>query len=279
MMTAMENTLFLVSDILDGSPALSDIIHYSGRTKNYVEIPTQYSHRPLEIMVRGESSIRISGKTNHKKWNKKTTATWSASIVAEPSPFGLRLKVIGGAQPVVSEVEAEGECVWDLVQLHGNYMPKSVDIMMVVDALRETLEGTWDYSCPGSTTYALVNPVFTSTGHLIVSLVSQNNAAAVVANTTTTTTTTTTTVAKATTVISKTSTIQISNNLLTTSSAGLLVTAGSDEESPLPTPALDLPTVQIETATMTKGFGYGAPTDIKMGYEDTEIVEPYETAF
>ena len=233
----------------------------------------------MEIVVRGESSIRISGKTNHKKWNKKTTATWSASIVAEPSPFGLRLKVTGGAQPVVSEVEAEGECVWDLAQVHGSYMPKSVDIMMVVDALRETLEGTWEYSCPGATTYALVNPVFTSTGHLIVSLVSQTNAAAVVTNTTTTTTMTT--VTKATTVVSKTSTIQISNNLLTTSSAGLLVTAGSDEESPLPTPALDLPTAQIETATMTKSFGYGAPTDIETGYEaeDTEIVETYETAF
>ena len=234
----------------------------------------------MEIVVRGESSVRISGKTNHKKWNKKTTATWSASIVAEPSPFGLRLKVTGGAQPVVSEVEAEGECLWDLAQLHGNYMPKSVDIMMVVDALRETLEGTWKYSCPGANTYALVNPVFTSTGHLVVSLVSQSNVAAAVANTTTTAmTTTTTTVAKATTVVSKTSTITVSNNLLTTSSAGLLVTASSDDESPLPTPALDLPTVQIETATMTKGFGYSAAADMKMGYEDTEIVEPYETAF
>ncbi len=100
-------------------------------------------------MVRGESSIRISGKTNHKKWNKRTTATWSASIVAEPSPFGLRLKVTGGAQPVVSQVEAEGDCLWDLVQIHSDYMPRSVDIMAVVDTLRETLEGTWD-SIPSS---------------------------------------------------------------------------------------------------------------------------------
>ena len=237
----------------------------------------------MEIVVRGESSIRISGKTNHKKWNKKTTATWSASIVAEPSPFGLRLKITGGAQPVVSEVETEGECIWDLAHLHGNYMPKSLDIMMVVDALRATLEGTWQYSCPGSTTYALVNPVFTSTGHLVVSLVSQTNAAAAVI-TNTTSATTTSTVAKATTVVSKTSTIQVSNNVLTTSSAGLLVTTGSDEESPLTTPALDMPTkigtatTKIETATLKNGMAYSAP-DIKVGHEATEIVGSYETAF
>ena len=230
----------------------------------------------MEIVVRGESSIRISGKTNHKKWNKKTTATWSASIVAEPSPFGLRLKVTGGAQPVVSEIETEGECILDLAQLHGNYMPKSVDIMMVVDALRETLEGTWQYSCPGSTTYALVNPVFTSTGHLIVSLVSQTNAAAVIANTTSTTITST--VAKATTVVSKKSTIQVSNNVLTTSSTGLLVTTGSDEESPLPTPALDMPTAQVGTAKMKNGLAYSAP-DIRVAHEATEIAGSYEPAF
>jgi hypothetical protein len=234
----------------------------------------------LEIAVRGESIIRISGKTNHKKWSKKTTATWSASIVAEPSPFGLRLRVTGGAQPIVSEVEAEGDCVWDLVHLHGNYMPKSVDIMTVVDALRQTLEGAWEYSCPGSTTYALVNPVFTSTGHLIVSLVSQTNAgAAVITNTaaTTTTTTTKTTVAKASTYVSKTSTIQVSNSLLTTSSTGLLMATGSDEESPLPTPALEMP--QVETGSKSNGYGYSAPIDIKVGYEATEVTEPYEMAF
>ena len=228
-------------------------------------------------MVRGESSIKISGKTNHKKWQKRTTATWSASIVAEPSPFGLRLKVIGGAQPIVSEVEAEGECLWDLVQLHSDYMPKSVDIMAVVEALRETLEGTWDYSCPGSTTYALMNPVFTSTGHLIVSLASQSNVAALIANTSATTTTTT--VSKTTTVVSKSSTVQVSSNLLTTSSSALLVASGSDEESPLPTPALELPTVRVDSTTATKGFSYSPTIDYKLGHDATEIVEPYETAF
>lgn len=228
-------------------------------------------------MVRGESSIRISGKTNHKKWKKRTTATWSASIVAEPSPFGLRLKVTGGAQPIVSEVEAEGDCHWDLVQLHSDYMPKSVDIMAVVETLRETLEGTWDYSCPGSTTYALINPVFTSTGHLIVSLTSQTNAAAaVIANTSTTTTTTT--ITKATTVVSKSSTVQVSSKLLTTSSTALLVASGSDEESPLPTPALEMPTVRIDSTTATKGYGYSPSMDYKLGL-DAEEIEPYDTAF
>ena len=86
----------------------------------------------------------------------------------------------GGSELIVSEVEADGDCIWDLVQLHGSYLPKTVDIMSVVEALRQTLEGTWEYSCPGSTTYALTNPVFTVTGHLIVSLVSQSNAVPVV---------------------------------------------------------------------------------------------------
>ena len=227
-------------------------------------------------MVRGESSIRISGKTNHKKWNKRTTATWSASIVAEPSPFGLRLKVTGGAQPVVSQVEAEGDCLWDLVQIHSDYMPRSVDIMAVVDTLRETLEGTWDYSCPGSTTYALINPVFTSTGHLIVSLTSQTNAAAAAVIANTSSTTMSTTITK--TVVSKTSTVQVSSKLLTTSSTALLVASGSDEESPLATPALEMPSVRIDSAAVTKGLGYSSSFDYKLGHEADES-EPYDAAF
>jgi len=230
----------------------------------------------LEITIRGESSISISGKTSGKKWKKKSTATWSASIIAEPSPFGLRFKVAGGTQPVVTEVEAEGDCIWDLVQLHGDYMPKNLDIQAVVEVLRETLEGTWEYSCPGSTTYALVNPVFTVTGHLIVSLVSQTNAAAavaVIANTSTTT------VAKATTTVSKSTTVQVSNKLLTTSSAALLVASGSDEESPLATPALEIPTLQIESASTRKTYDYSAQLDMTVEREDTEILDPYETGF
>jgi len=54
---------------------------------------------------------------------------------------------------------------------------------------------------------------------------------------------------------------------------------GSDEESPLPTPALEFP-YATESATMSKGYGYSAPIDIKVGHDDNDdIVEPYETAF
>lgn len=268
----------------------------------------------MEITVRGESSIKISGKTNHKKWKKKTTANWSVSIVAEPSPSGLRLKVTGGAQPVVSEVEAEGDCIWDLVHLHGNYMPKSVDIMAVVDSLRDILEGTWEYSCPGSTTYALINPVFTVTGHLIVSLVSQNTPAPPVFAAATATDIAT--VSK-----SKSTTVQISNSVLTTSATALL-TASSSSESPLPTPQIDytytkgpdygvstpkyngastkdyrLSTEKDYGASTEKNYGvstetsYGVSTEmsysasagtgygVKVENGATEIVEPYEAAF
>ena len=252
---------------------LSDI--YSGRTKNYVEIPTQYTHKALEITIRGESSIRISGKTNHKKWKKKTMATWSASIIAEagPSGSGMRFRVSGGSQPVIKQVEAEGECVWDLVQLHGNYLPKTVDINAVVNALRETLEGTWKYACPGSTTYALINPVFTVTGHLVASLVPQSSAGpAFIA---------TATEATMSTFVEKSTTVQVSNSLLTTSSTTALLAvsnSGSDEESPLPTPALEMPSLRIEPAPMAKTMEYTA-TEMKVELDHSEFVDPYDAAF
>jgi len=178
-------------------------------------------------------------------------------------------------QPVVTEVEAEGDCIWDLVQLHGDYMPKNLNIQTVIKVLRESLVGTWEYLCLGSTTYTLVNPVFTVTSHLIVSLVSQTNAAAV----TIITNTSMTTVAKVTTIILKSTAMQVSNKLLTMSLAALLVACSSDEESPLATPALEIPTLQIKSTSTRKTYDYSTQLDMTVEHENTEILDPYETGF
>jgi len=154
------------------------------------------------------------------------------------------------------------------------YIPKNLDIQAVVEVLRETLEGTWEYSCLDSTTYALVNPVFTVTSHLIVSLVSQTNAAAI----TIIVNTTIPSVAKVTTIVSKLTTVQV-NKLLTMSLAALLVMHGSNEESPLATPTLKIPTLQIKSASTRKTYNYSAQLNMMVEHKDTEILGPYETGF
>ena len=81
------------------------------------------------------------------------------------------------------------------------------------------------------------------------------------------------------TTIAKATTVQVSNKLLTMSSAALLVASGSDEESPLATPTLEIPTLQIESTSTRKTYDYSVQLDMMVERKDTEILDPYEMGF
>lgn len=58
----------------------------------------------------------------------------------------------------------------DVKAIHAQHLPKTIDFTDVLEELKSTLKGTWQYSSPGHFAYALSNPVFTVNGDLILQL-------------------------------------------------------------------------------------------------------------
>ncbi|KAJ6541182.1 hypothetical protein DFH09DRAFT_1174690 [Mycena vulgaris] len=139
-------------------------------TKNKLSIPTYYRQGCLEIMLQGESTLRISKKQEDLSWSKKTSAKWSASLAVYSRADGLHIEVIGGEPPAFADVESDGECSIDVQDEHMRHLPSEIDLQDTLLDLKALLQGTWDYSYPGMEAYALSNPVFTRNGDLIVEL-------------------------------------------------------------------------------------------------------------
>lgn len=140
------------------------------RTRNKLSIPTIYRPGLLEIVLHGESSLKISGKDANQSWSKKSSASWSANLCIYSRSNGLQIEVTGNTAPVFSDLHSEGECSIDVRGLHAQHLPKTVDFCDILDELKTILQGTWEYSSPGHFAYALSNPVFTINGDLILQL-------------------------------------------------------------------------------------------------------------
>ncbi|KAJ7731993.1 hypothetical protein B0H16DRAFT_1582407 [Mycena metata] len=137
-------------------------------TKNQLCIPTSYRPRSMEIMLRGESVLRLQGKEEKENWSKHSSATWSVRIQINSGPSGLRVVVVEQVQPVFEKSEEK----WDLDPhaLLEEHLPRVVDIKEVVETLKVIFEGAWEYSCAGLKTYNLTSPAFTPNGDLVVQL-------------------------------------------------------------------------------------------------------------
>ncbi|KAJ6464084.1 hypothetical protein C8R45DRAFT_1220160 [Mycena sanguinolenta] len=141
-------------------------------TKNQLCIPTTYRPRSMEIIVRGESVLRLKRKddTENSNWSKRSSAKWSVKINVNSEPSGLRVTIADQVHPVFDATESEGKWDIDTHKLLEQHLPRIVDIREVVRDLKHVFEGAWDYSCAGSKTYSLVSPVFTQNGDLIAQL-------------------------------------------------------------------------------------------------------------
>ncbi|CAL1696314.1 unnamed protein product [Somion occarium] len=142
----------------------------SCRTKNKLHIPTVFRANSLEIQLTGESILKVGGKDDSGRWSKRTSAKWSASIFIYSRAGGLAVEVSGQIKPVFSEEESEGQCAIDVSGLHSKYLPYIVHLDEVLESLKSTLEGGWEFAAPGGECYALTNPVFTRKGDLVVQL-------------------------------------------------------------------------------------------------------------
>ncbi|KAJ7243610.1 hypothetical protein B0H12DRAFT_830295 [Mycena haematopus] len=141
-------------------------------TKNQLCIPTAYRPRSLEVILRGESVLRVKRKDDDGKsnWNKRSSAKWSVKMHINTEPTGLRVTIVDEVHPVFDKTEAEGQWDIDTQKLLEEHLPRVVDIKEVIHDLKHVFEGDWEYSCAGSKTYILVSPVFTPNGDLIAQL-------------------------------------------------------------------------------------------------------------
>jgi hypothetical protein len=82
---------------------------------------------------------------------------------------------ISGWQPKFTDPIIEGDCDWDVPGLHNQHLPSTLNIVEILEELKSTLEGRWDFAGPCHYSYALGDPVFTSHGDLIVQLQSHDS--------------------------------------------------------------------------------------------------------
>ncbi|KAF7366819.1 hypothetical protein MSAN_00940200 [Mycena sanguinolenta] len=141
-------------------------------TKNQLCIPTTYHPRSMEIILRGESVLRVKRKHDeeHSNWSKRSSAKWSVKINVKSEVSGLRVTIAEQVHPVFDATESEGKWDIDTHKLLEQHLPRIVDIREVVQELKQVFEGAWQYSCAGSKAYSLVSPVFTQNGDLIMQL-------------------------------------------------------------------------------------------------------------
>ncbi|KAJ7738254.1 hypothetical protein DFH07DRAFT_1064579 [Mycena maculata] len=141
-------------------------------TENKLSIPTYYRQGCLEVILQGESTLKISNKNKQEgfSWSKKTSAKWSASIAVYSRANGLHIEVVGAESPEFADIESHGECPTGVQEEHRRMFPSKIDLQDTLLSLKALLQGTWDYSYPGMEAYTLLNPVFTRHGDLIVEL-------------------------------------------------------------------------------------------------------------
>lgn len=140
------------------------------RTRNKLTIPTVYRPGCLDIILTGESTLKVRGKEACNEWSKSSSATWSATIRIKSTGAGLSVEMAGSTKPVFAEPVCCGDCHLDVGRIHSANLPQTIDFQAALKELRSTLQGTWEYSSPGHLAYAITNPVFTLKGDLVCQL-------------------------------------------------------------------------------------------------------------
>ncbi|KAF8214864.1 hypothetical protein K438DRAFT_2008968 [Mycena galopus ATCC 62051] len=141
-------------------------------TKNQLCIPTTYRPRSMEIILRGESVLRLKSKEekDHSNWTKRSSAKWSVKMNVNTDASGLRVTLAEQVHPVFDKTESEGTWDIDTHELLATHLPRIIDVGEVIHSLKDVFEGAWKLSCAGSKTYSLGAPVFTQNGDIIIQL-------------------------------------------------------------------------------------------------------------
>ncbi|EMD37679.1 hypothetical protein CERSUDRAFT_105605 [Gelatoporia subvermispora B] len=159
-------------DIVNGVYSVTSV------TKNYMELPTAFRNRSLEIKVWGESQLELSfdSSKNVKGWSTKSSARWDASLDIVTEHGGLKVQVQGSQIPQVEMAKVEGDAAASVFSFCENpekllrqHLPQEVDFGLMVHELK-AFEGSWRTFYAGTTAFTLANPVFNQEGDLLFEL-------------------------------------------------------------------------------------------------------------
>ncbi|EMD39997.1 hypothetical protein CERSUDRAFT_112242 [Gelatoporia subvermispora B] len=147
-------------------------------TKNYMELPTAFRNRNLEIKIYGESQLELTfdGSKNVKGWSTKSSAKWDAGVDVTTEHGGIKVHVLGSRVPQFESAKVEGDSVASIFnfcespeKLLREHLPHEVDLGLMVHELK-AFEGSWRTFYAGSSAFTLANPVFNANGDLLFEL-------------------------------------------------------------------------------------------------------------
>jgi hypothetical protein len=126
----------------------------------------------MDIILKGDTQIRIAGQDVAQKWSKHSSATWQATIHVTSEWDGLHVALAHAVKPSIGKAEEVGHAVIDFnaQQLLAAHMPAVISMDAVLAELRATLEGTYKYAAAGVCKYAMYSPVFNVHGDLLLQL-------------------------------------------------------------------------------------------------------------
>ncbi|EMD31462.1 hypothetical protein CERSUDRAFT_69274 [Gelatoporia subvermispora B] len=160
------------SDIVNGVYSVISV------TKNYIELPTAFRNRSLEIKIYGESRLELTfdSTKNIKGWSATSSAKWNASLDVTSEQSGLKVHAPVSKIPQFEMAKIEGENPASVFKFCENpekllrkHLPPEIDLGPMVQELK-AFEGGWRTFYAGASLFTLANPVFNANGDLLFEL-------------------------------------------------------------------------------------------------------------
>ncbi|PCH40165.1 hypothetical protein WOLCODRAFT_68457 [Wolfiporia cocos MD-104 SS10] len=157
----------------EGSDGVSAAYGVSCLTRNFVELPTTFKHRALDIKVWGEVQLDLLYRSSAKQASAKSSAKWDATLTVGTDVGGVKVHAVGSLAPVFERASFAGDAALAVfadpeAELRAR-LPATVDFSAVLQELR-AFEGIWQYAYAGTQTYCLGNPMFNLRGDVVFEL-------------------------------------------------------------------------------------------------------------
>ncbi|OCH91887.1 hypothetical protein OBBRIDRAFT_727931 [Obba rivulosa] len=159
-------------DIVNGVYSVTSV------TKNYMELPTTFRNRTMEIKLSGENLLELTfdGTKSVKSWSTKSSAKWDAGLDVATEHGGVKVHVQGSKVPRYDTAKVEGDAAATIYNFCENpekllkeHLPHEIDLGLMIHELK-AFEGPWRTFYAGTQPFTLANPVFNAQGDLLFEL-------------------------------------------------------------------------------------------------------------